>query len=139
MNHLNLGFVAFSLSSIMVFGQEITAKVFNPTDVYPATYSPELAGKPVIYDSMKPLIRKLQDPKESDFISAGDASPNLKWRLQHFTIISGDVAAVNFTEGHVEVIGVFVRNHAKKQWELTTEVGGRFKTRVYADEPADPK
>jgi hypothetical protein len=139
MNHLNLGFVAFSLSSFMAFGQEITAKVFNPTDVYPATFSPELAGKPVIYDSMKPLIRKLQDPKNSDFISGGDASTNLKWRLQHFTIISGDVAAVNFTEGHVDVIGVFVRNHAKNQWELTTEVGGRFKTRVYADEPTDTK
>ncbi len=139
MNHLNLGFVAFSLSCFVAFGQEITAKVFNPNDVYPATYSPELAGMPVIYDSMKPLIRKLQDPKDSDFISAGDASTNLKWRLQHFTIISGDVAAVNFTEGHVDVIGVFVRNHAKKQWELTTEVGGRFKTREYADEPKDPK
>jgi hypothetical protein len=139
MNHLNLGFVAFSLSSIIAFGQEITAKVFNPTDVYQATHSPELAAKPVIYDSMKPLIWKLQDTKDSDFISAGDASANLKWWLQHFTIISEDVAAVNFTEGHVDVIGVFVRNHAKKQWELTTEVGGRFKTRVYADEPADPK
>lgn len=38
-----------------------------------------------------------------------------------------------------DVIGVFIRNHAKKQWELTTEVGGRFKIRVYADEPTDPK
>jgi len=139
MNHLNLGFVVFSLSGFMAFGQEITAKVFNPTDVYPPTDSPELAGKPVVYDSMKPLIRMLQDPKDSDFISAGDASANLKWRLQHFTILSGDVAAVNFSEGHVDVIGVFVRNHARKQWELTTEAGGRFKTRVYADEPTDPK
>ena len=139
MKHLTLGIAAFSLSSLIAFGQEITAKVFNPADMYPATYSPERARKPVIYDSMKPLIRKVQEPKVSDFIAADGATPNLKWHLQHFTIISGDVAAVNFTEGHVDVIGIFVRNHAKKQWELTTEVGGRFKTRVYVDAPAEQK
>jgi hypothetical protein len=139
MNHLALGILTFVLSNLLAWGQDITAKVFNPTDVYPATYSPGLAGKPVIYDSMKPLIQKLQDPKDSDFISAAGAAPNLKWRLQHFTIISEDVAAVNFTEGHVDTIGIYVRNRAKKQWELKTEVGGHFKTRVYTDEPTDPK
>lgn len=139
MKHLTVGFVVLSLSSLIALGQDITAKVFNPADIYPATYSPELAGKPVIYDSMKPLIRKLQDPMVSDFIAADGAGPKLMWRLQHFTIISGDVAAANFTEGHVDVIGIFVRNHLKKQWELTTEVGGRFKTRVYADEPTESK
>ncbi len=139
MKHLTVGFVVLSLSSVIALGQDITAKVFNPADVYPATYSPEHAGKPVIYDSMKPLIRKLQDPLVSDFITAGGATPNLKWRLQHFTIISGEVAAANFTKGHVEVIGIFVRNHPKKQWESTTEIGGRFRTRVYADEPTESK
>ncbi len=139
MKHLSVGFVVLSLSSLIAFGQDITAKVFNPADVYPSTYSPELAGKPVIYDSMKPLIRKLQDPKGGDFIAADGAGPKLNWRLQHFTIISGEVAAANFTEGHVEVIGVFVRNPAKKQWELTTQVGGRFKIRVYADESPEFK
>ena len=133
MRYLTPTFAAYMLSGFLALGQDITAKVFNPSDVYPATYSPELVGKPVIYDSMKPLIRKLQEPQDSDFISATDATAKLKWRLQHFTIISGDVAAANFTEGHVDVIGIFVRNHAKKQWEVTTEVGGRFKVRVYAD------
>ena len=120
-------------------GQDITAKVFNPTDVYPPSYSPELAGKPVIYDFIKPLILHFQEPKNSDFISATGAGANLKWRLQNFTIISGDIVAANFTEGHIDVIGVFVRNTAKKQWELSTEVGGRFVTRIYDEPTGKPK
>ena len=120
-------------------GQEITVKVFNPTDKYPASYSAEYAGKPVIYEFMKPLILQLQQEKPSDFISAADATKTLKWRLQHFTIISGDVVAVNFTEGHVDVIGIFVRDVDEKQWKLATEVGGHFRTRVYDERTGEPK
>ena len=120
-------------------GQEITAKVFNPTDVYPPSYSPEFAGKPVIYDFIKPLILQLQEPKDGDFISAAGAGAALKWRLQNFTIVSGDVVAANFTEGHIDVIGIFVRNTAKKQWELSTEVGGHFKVHVYDEQTGKPK
>jgi hypothetical protein len=130
--------------SLLIFisrghGQEITAKVFNPTDKYPASYSVEYAGKPVIYDFMKPLILQLQQDKPSDFISAGDANGTLKWRLQHFTIISGDVVAVNFTEGHVDVIGIFVRDFKEKRWKLATEFGGIFKTRFYDEVTGEPK
>ncbi len=131
--------VSVVISSSSSHGQEITAKVFNPTDVYPPSYSPELAGKPVIYDFMKPLILQLQQAKPGDFISAAGAKDTLKWRLQHFTIISGDIVAVKFTEGHIDVIGIFTRNTAKKQWELATEVGGRFKTRIYDEITGESK
>lgn len=93
----------------------------------------------MIYDFIKPLILQLQEPKNSDFISAAGAGPTLKWRLQNFTIISGDVVAANFSEGHIEVIGIFVRNTAKKQWELSTEVGGSFKIQVYDEHTGKPK
>ena len=136
--HLALSVVFAALTSLG-WGQEIKAKVFNPTDVYPSSYSPELAGKPVIYEFMKPLILQLQEPKDSDFISAAGAGATLKWRLQNFTIVSEDVVAANFTEGHIDVIGIFVRNTAKKQWELSTEVGGRFKVQVYEEQTGKPK
>jgi hypothetical protein len=136
--HLSL-IIALAALASPVFGQEIAAKVFNPTDVYPPSYSPEFAGKPVIYDFVKPLILQLQEPKDNDFISAGGAKATLNWRLQIFIIVSGDVVAANFTEGHIEVIGIFVRNTAKKQWELSTEVGGRFKVHVYDEQTGKPK
>jgi hypothetical protein len=64
--HLNLIAIVIILAAMpnlgaasTAHGQEITAKVYNPSDVHPSTDSPELAGKPVIYEEMKPLIRKL--------------------------------------------------------------------------------
>jgi len=119
--------------------QDIKVKVFNPSDEYPSTYSPEFAGKPMIYDFVKPLVLELQQPKDSDFISAAGAGANLKWRLESVTIISPDLVAVSFTEGHVIVIGVFVRNTVKNEWELSTEVGGHFATRVYDEVTGESK
>ena len=55
--------IALATFALPSSGQDITAKVFNPTDVYPPSYSPELAGKPVIYDFIKPLILHFQEPK----------------------------------------------------------------------------
>ena len=89
--------------------------------------------------SSSPLILHLQEPKDGDFISAAGAGAALKWRLQNLTIVSGDVVAASFTEGHIDVIGIFVRNTAKKQWELSTEVGGRFKVQVYDEQTGKPK
>lgn len=115
------------------------ATVYNPSDIYPPSYSKEYAGKPVIYDFVKPLILAMQKPKDEDFISSPGATRNLKWRLEHFIIISGDIVSARFSEGHVEVIGVFVRNAKGKQWELRTEVGGIFKYRVFDEVTGEPK
>ena len=139
MHKLSQVFIGLVISCSSSPGQEITVKVFNPTDVYPPSYSPEFAGKPVIYDFMKPLILQLQQAKPGDFISAAGAKDTLKWRLQHFTIISAEVVAVKFTEGHVIVIGIFTHNTTKKQWELATEVGGQFKTKIYDEITGQPK
>ena len=119
--------------------EEITAEVYNPSDLYPESYSEKYAGKPVIYDFIKPLVLTMQDTQSSDFISSSDATPTLKWRLQHLIIVSGDIVSLRFSEGHADVIGVFVRNIEKKQWELKTEVGGTFKFRVFDEATGKPK
>jgi len=138
MHRLTLLIISVALGT-SIGAEEITAKVYNPSDVYPETYSKEYAGKPVIYDFIKPLILTMQEAQSSDFISSSDATPTLKWRLQHLIIVSGDIVSLRFSEGHSDVIGVFVRNSTKKQWELKTEVGGTFKFRVFDEATGKPK
>ena len=138
MHGLTLLIISFALGA-SIRAEEITAKVYNPSDVYPESYSKEYAGKPVIYDFIKPLILTMQEAQSSDFISSSDATPSLQWRLQHLIIVSGDIVSVRFSEGHADVIGIFVRNNEKKQWELKTEIGGTFKFRVFSETTGNPK
>jgi hypothetical protein len=80
------------------------------------------------------LISHLKGPKAPDFISHRDATKNLKWRLEHVNILSDDAVAVVFTEGHVEVIGVYVRNYKERAWDLKSAINGDFKVRSFPDE-----
>jgi hypothetical protein len=118
---------------------EFTVKVFNPSDESPRASPDGVVSKPVVYDHMKPLIRHLQEVKPPDFIKAAGAKETLSWRIQHINIISENVLAAKFTEGHIEVIGIFVHNAEKDQWDLATEIGGSFKTKVYDETTGEPK
>lgn len=130
--------LAVAAATGTVLADEITATVYNPADVYPTSYSKEYAGKPVIYDFVKPLILEMQKVQDSDFIVSSDAEAGREWRLQHFIIVSGDIVTVRFSEGHADVAGVFVRNIKEKRWDVTTEKGGRFKFRAFDEITGEP-
>jgi len=127
--------ITFAAFASPVFGEEeITVNVFH------SGAELEAKGEPLIFQNMKPLFLELQKPQDSDFITtAGGDGKNLKWRVQYFMVLSEKLISANFSEGHVDVIGIFILNPEKKQWELSTEEGGRFKVQVYDEETGKPK
>ena len=49
-------------------------------------------------------------------------------------IVSAYVVTVAFSEGHAEAIGIGVRNHKDRAWDLKTEINGTFKVRSLFDD-----
>ena len=108
-------------------------QVFNPSE----TKVP--AEDHQIYPHVKTLITHLEGRKKSTFIdSKGEGNPLLFWSIETLTIVSPDLVAVDFSEGHISVIGVYLRDHQKKRWDLVAEVRGTFAERGYMD-PAEPE
>ncbi len=136
MNFRTLTLVPFLILSQAV-AQEISVRIYNPGDSQPG----ELAEKiePNIGEAAGKLISHLKEARESDFIFAAGAKPTLKWRVESLTMLSDDVVAVSFTEGHLEVIGIFVRNHRERRWDLKSEIGGKFRVRSFPDPPEEKK
>lgn len=85
---------------------------------------------------LKILVDNTKEPKDPEFISARDATKDLKWRVSSIIIISGEVVAINYNEGHVQVIGIYFWDANHKQWVVSTEHGGVLRERAY---PASEK
>lgn len=116
----------------LVLANELPFAVYNPTDSQPKKLAEEL--KPEISENVRTLIEFLKEPKDSKFISLkGVEVVGLKWRVQHVTILSAEVVSVNFTEGHVEVIAIYVRDERERRWDLKAEIGGAFRDRSFRD------
>ncbi len=127
-------YITLTLTSLLGFALagELPFSVYNSTDSAPKNAVDAL--KPEIYDDVKILIEHLREPMDPDFIKVEGASKSdLKWRVQNMTILSSDVVAVNFTEGHIEVLAVYVRNRKLNQLDLKTEVHGIFRERFFID------
>ncbi len=136
MNFRILALITFLFPGHVV-AQEINFKIYNPGDSQPEGLADKLV--PYVNESVGKLISHLKEPRESDFISATDAKPTLKWRGERLTIISNDVVAVSYTEGHVGVIGIYVRNEKERRWDLKSEIHGTFRVRSFADPPEERK
>jgi hypothetical protein len=116
----------------MLVALDLPFPVYNPTDSQPKNAASTL--KPEIPESVGNFIRHLTGPKDADFIeTTTPIAPTTKWRVQNLTIITADVVAVNFTEGHVEVVAIFVRNFSEKRWDLKTDIGGTLTQRTFND------
>lgn len=107
----------------MVRGEDLPFKVHHPSD-----------PKGDIGEEVRRLIAHFEAPRPPDFISHPNATKNLKWRVGQMNIISEGVVAVAFNEGHIEVIGIYVRNYKERAWELKSEIHGTFKVRRFADD-----
>ncbi len=101
--------------------------VFNPT-------KSKTLPKNDVSAEILTLVAHLREEKESNFIVSGDATKALKWRVGHMNILSANVVAVVFDEGHVDVIGIYVRNYKDRAWELKAEINGTFKVRSFSDD-----
>lgn len=106
---------------------DLPFRVVSPSNSKPQTKT-DVSGETLT------LVAHLREPKESDFIVSGDPTKALKWRVEHMNIVSADVVAVVFTEGHIVVIGIYVRNYKDRAWELKAEVNGTFKVRRFSDD-----
>ena len=81
---------------------------------------------------LKILVDNTKELKAPEFISARDANKNLQWRVSSIIVISADVVAIKYNEGHVEVIGIYTWDHSHNQWIVATEHGGTIRERAYA-------
>ena len=89
---------------------------------------------------MKTLITHLSGPKKPEFIKARGQAYLVPWSIEVVTIVGSDVVIVSFSEGHLEVTGVYERKHTEQRWDLVAEVGGTFAIRTFKDpvKPAVP-
>lgn len=123
--------LVFTLSAFSESREEQSFKVYNPSDSNPKEQASSL--RPEIYESVKLLIEHLKSPKDQSFIVSDDAYKNLQWRLESLTILSPDIVAAHFTEGHIGVYGIFQRDEKRKRWELKSEFNGIFRERLFDD------
>lgn len=123
-----LGIAIIGMALLLISrGNDMPFSVVSPSDSMPLTQSE-------ISEEILFLIAHLREPKESEFIASGDAKKALKWRVGELNIVSPEVVAVAFNEGHVVVIGIYVRNHKRRAWDLKAEVNGTFKVRSFSDD-----
>lgn len=85
-----------------------------------------------IENPLKILIDNTKEPKNHEFISASGATKNLKWRASSIIIVSPEVVAIKYDEGHIQVVGIYTWNSEHKQWVVSTEYGGTLRERAYA-------
>ncbi|WP_035613883.1 hypothetical protein [Haloferula sp. BvORR071] len=115
--------------------EEIWPAIYNPTDS-----SPRRDGgppEPEIYEDSAKFIAHFHQRKDPGFITANDASANLQWRAEHVIIINADLVSVSMSEGHIDVTGIYQRNHSGKSWDLIAEQGGKFRDRSLKDLPQE--
>ena len=60
---------------------------------------------------------------------------NRKWFVSKVMVILHDLAAVEFSEGHIGIVGIYRRHSKPDRWDLVFEVGGVFSERSYPDPP----
>lgn len=114
-----------------LFAGEFPFPVHNPSDSSPSKQAEELV--PYVHPQVKSLLEHFSKPRDSDFISESQGKPDLKWRVDRATILSSNLVAIDFTEGHIQVFGIFLRNDKEKRWDLHSEVYGKFRERSFAD------
>ena len=118
-------------------GGELPLRIYNPKDSSPSSDGGE--PRPVIYEDTAKLIAHFKERKDSAFITADGANAGLKWHAEHLIIISPELVSVSMTEGHLDVTGIYVRNHQAKSWDILAEHGGKFRDRSLTDvEDAKP-
>ena len=91
--------------------------------------------KPEISGDLSILIDHLREPKDYSFIVSGDAKAPLKWRVEYMTVISQELVAICYTEGHVEVFAIYARNHKDKSWDLKSQIHGTISVKSFVDPP----
>jgi hypothetical protein len=112
----------------------LTIVSFARGEDWPFTVDNPRDNKSAVYEDVQHLIAHLKGAKAPDFIFHRDATKNLKWRLEHVNILAPNAVAVVFTEGHVEAIGIYVRNYKDRAWVLNSGINGNFKIRSFSDD-----
>ena len=107
---------------------ECPFQIIDPTGV-------EIKDTTKIDPHLLPLVEALKDPKEMSFIKAEGTGGPRQWLVQKVTMVTSAVAAVVFTEGHVEVVGIYRRRFKPARWDLVAEIDGVFSERSYRDPP----
>ena len=95
--------------------------------------------KPTIPTNVAVLIEHLRKPFDPSFISSGDANKGLKWRVHNITVVTEKIVVVCFSEGHIDVYGVYSRNTQGKSWDLKLEQHGEFSIKSFADPKVQPE
>jgi hypothetical protein len=115
--------------------EEIWPTISNPRDSRQRSDGGPL--EPEIYEDTAKLIAHFHHRKDPGFIAADGAGANLQWRVEHLIIINSDLASVSMSEGHIDVTGIYQRNHKGKSWDLIAEHGGKFRDRSLKDLPQE--
>ena len=127
---------ALSLLSGHLSASEYPFPVHNPPDSTPADHAEKLV--PEIYPQVRSLLDHFKEPRDSAFISGSEGKETLKWRLARATILSPELVSLEFTEGHIQVFGIYLRNNKEKRWDLHSEVYGKFRDRSIPDMMEEP-
>jgi hypothetical protein len=126
----------FSLLSSYALASEYPFPVHNPPDSTPADHAEKLV--PEIYPQVKSLLDHFKEPKDSSFITGSAGKETLKWRLARATILSPELVSLEFTEGHIQVFGIYLRSNKEKRWDLHSEIYGKFRDRSVPDIMEEP-
>lgn len=123
----------FTLSflSDSTFAGEFPFKVYNPSDAAPREQAETLT--PYLTPEVKGLLQPFIEPQDSGFIIGSEGKETLQWRLSNATILSPGLVSLEFTEGHISVFGIYLRNDKEKRWDLHSEVYGKFRDRSVPD------